>query len=142
MLKDGVVLAKPLKSREIRVIFTSQTEKNKALLRVEELKELKAYFKQEEFPIEVLSVPTGLRVEHGKGANNKALIEAIQTANKTLNRDLKITRIAWIHGKKSVQEREGYTPKRASLIIHTTTENAQKRAVLSGILLEDHHFMA
>ena len=93
MLKDSVVLVKPLKSREIRVIFTLQTEKNKALLRVEELKELKAYFKQEEFPIEVLSVPTGLRVEHGKGANNKALIEAIQTANKTLNRDLKITRI-------------------------------------------------
>ena len=47
-------------------------------------------------------MPTGLRIEHGKGANNKALIEAIQIANKILNRELKITRIAWIHGKKLV----------------------------------------
>src|SRR5208282_4933369 len=99
-------------------------------------------FKQEEFPIEVLSVPTGLRVEYGKGANNKALIEAIQTANKTLNRELKITRIIWIYGKKLVQERDGYTSKRASLIIYTTIENAQKRAVLSRILLEDQHLIA
>ena len=45
-------------------------------------------------------MPIGLRVEHGKGANNKVLIEAIQTANKILNRELKITRIAWIHRKK------------------------------------------
>src|SRR5208282_3805533 len=80
-LQTGVVLAIPLQSGDIRVVFTTKIEKNKALTKVEELKEIKAYFKKEEFPIEVMSIPISLHVAHGKDADNRSLMEALEKVN-------------------------------------------------------------
>ena len=98
-------------------------EKNKALARVEELKEIKAYFKKEEFPIEIMSIPTSLYIAHRKDADNRSLIEALKKANNTLNPIVKITRISWIYRKKLVETRlDSSTRRYASLLIHLTIE--------------------
>ena len=62
-------------------------------MKVEELKEIKVYFKKEEFPIEVISIPTSLHMAYRKDADNRSLIEALKKVNNTLNPIIKITRI-------------------------------------------------
>ena len=52
-----------------------------------------------------MSVPTSLQVAHGKDADNRSLMEALEKANNTFNPMIKITRILWIHGKKLVETR-------------------------------------
>lgn len=137
-LVQGTVLATPLQSGEIRVLFNNIQSKTKALQLTEELDPICARFKREEYPIEVLAVPTKYQIQHGKNADNSALIRAIEQANKSLNAGMEITRINWIRGAKSTQKRkDGTEPKNASLIVYLSKEAAQKRAVLSGFILEN-----
>jgi len=142
-LVQGTVLATPLQSGEIRILFNNAQSKTKALQLTEELDPIQARFKREAYPIEVLAVPTKYQIQHGKNADNSALIRAIEQANKSLNADIEITRINWIRGAKSTQKRkDGTEPKNASLIVYLSKETAQKRAVLSGFILENTQYTA
>src|SRR5207248_5570437 len=78
---------------------------------------------REDFPIEVLGVPTSLEVQHGKEADNSETIKRIKQGTERIILGFDITRVAWIHGKKSLQpRRDGRAPQAASLIVYTTKE--------------------
>jgi hypothetical protein len=92
-LVQGTVLATPLQSGEIRVLFNNAQSKTKALQLTEELDPIQARFKREEYLIKVLAVPTKYEIQHRKNADNSALIRAIKQVNKSLNTEIEIKRI-------------------------------------------------
>ena len=129
--------ATKLYSGDIKIHFAGQKEKDKATqLNLNTQQQLHSKFLREEFPVEVLAVNTDLPVTLGKAANNEEIIKEITEDNKTWNPDIEITRIAWIKGHKSIEERGGMKPKHASLIIYMAKESAQRSAVLQGITIQ------
>jgi hypothetical protein len=134
----GVVAAKVLPSGDVRVTLENPTQKERAILMPGALKEqLGAKIIREEFPIEVLGVPTSLPVCHGRDADNSETIKKIKQGTERLIPGLEVSRIAWIHGKKSLLARkDGKAPRAASLIIYITKEEFQKMAVRRGIAIE------
>ena len=92
---------------------------------------------REDFPIEVLGVPTSITVQHGKEADNSETIKKIKQGTERIIPGFDISRVAWIHGKKSLQPRkDGRTPQAASLIIYTTKEDYQKLALRRGVVID------
>ena len=77
-LVQRTVLATPLQSGEIRVLFSNAQSKTKALQLTEELDPIQVRFKREEYLIEVLAVPIKYQIQHRKNTDNSALIRAIE----------------------------------------------------------------
>jgi hypothetical protein len=130
----GVVAAKVLPSGDIRVTLENPTQKERAIRMPGALRQqLGVKIIREDFPIEVLGVPTSITVQHGKEADNSETIKKIKQGTERIIPGFDISRVAWIHGKKSLQPRkDGRTQQAASLIIYTTKEDYQKLALRRG----------
>ena len=134
----GVVAAKVLPSGDIRVTLENPLQKEKAIRMPGALKQdLGVKIVREEFPIEVLGVSTSLPVQHGREADNSETIKKIKQGTERIIPGFDVSRIAWIHGKKSLQtRRDGRIPQAASLIIYTTKKDFQKMALRKGIVID------
>ena len=85
----------------------------------------------------MLSVPTSVQVDCEKGARNEALVHELEQANRRNLATPKIQKVIWIKGKRSLEPREKDTPppRSASLLLYFTREEAQKAAILHGVVL-------
>ena len=138
----GAVAARTLPSGDIRLTLENPTQKERATRAADTIqRELKAKIIREDYPIEVLGVPTTLPVTTGKGADNSTLIREIVQVNSRMITGFDVSRIAWIHGKRSVEPgTNGHVPKSASLIIYVTNEDIQKAALRKGLVIDYDHF--
>jgi len=134
----GVVAARVLPSGDVRVTLENPSQKERATLMPGTLKQqLDAKIIKEDFPIEVLGVPTSLPVQHGREADNSETIKKIKQSTERIIPGFEVSRVAWIHGKKSLQpRRDGRVPQAASLIIYTTKEEYQKMAIRRGVVID------
>jgi len=132
------VAARTLPRGDIRFTLENPTQKERATRAADTIrKELNAKIIREEYPIEVLGVPTTLPVSSGKGADNSTLIREIVQVNGRIITGFDVSRIAWIHGKRSVEPgTNGHVPKSASLIVY----DIQKAALRKGLVIDYKHF--
>ena len=92
---------------------------------------------KEEFPIEILNVPTSLSVQHGRKTNNSEIIKKIKQNTKRIISGFDVFRIAWIHSKKSLQTKKNKKIlKIVSFIIYTIKKDFQKIALHKEIAIE------
>ena len=131
----GAVAARTLPSGDIRLTLESAAQKERATRAADTIqRELKAKIIKEDYPIEVLGVPTG------KGADNSTLMKEIIQVNSRMITGFDISRIAWIHGKRSVQPgANGQVPRTASLIVYVLNEGIQKAALRKGLVIDYNH---
>jgi len=85
-LRVPLAAAHRLPSGDIKAFFFKEGDKAKALsLPGSTLLKIKARFLQEDYPVEVLAVPTSIKIQHGKEANNWEIIQQIEEENTQWN---------------------------------------------------------
>jgi hypothetical protein len=135
----GAVAARVLPSGDIRVTLENPTQKEQAIRAQGRLKEqLGVKIIREEFPVEVLGVPTSFTVPTERQEDSTPAIQAIKTSTAGRVPGLEITRLHWIHGKRSLQpkRKDGPVPKAASLILWLPREALQREVCLKGVVID------
>ena len=136
---QGAVTARKLPSGDIKVTLENPTQKAAVFRAQGKLKEkLGVKVLRDEFPVEVLGVPTSFQVPTGSKEDSTQAIEAIKESTVRLIQGFEINRLNWIHGKRSLQPKKKGGPERkaASLILWLSKEEFQKAACLRGVVID------
>jgi hypothetical protein len=141
-LRVPLAAAHTLPSGDIKVFFFKREDKAKALgLPGSTLSKIKARFLQEDYPIEILAVPTSLQIKHGKEADNQELLQQIQKENRQWNPTIQGTRIARIYRERSLIPKPGHQEvKSTSAILYLKNQESQIAAILNGLVIEGRKY--